>query len=254
MKRQKYRFNIRKFSITLMGLLSVTILIILVTGSIDSSAADSKTDTDMDFAATVPVPTPGEGPIDSQKAPLILLDAGHGGFDPGTIGVTDIHEAVLNLQITKRLKTVLEQNGLRVIMTREDEDALAGTKDEDMETRRRMIKESGADIVVSIHMNWYKDPKISGPTVLFMPGSVQGEQLAKSVRDTMNTGLNTDGIIRSEDFFVLRCGDQPSIMVECGYISNAAEESKLKQGDYQQQVAEAICEGIQDYIKQSGNE
>jgi N-acetylmuramoyl-L-alanine amidase len=254
MKRQKYRLNIRNFSITLIGLLSVAIFVILVTGSIDGKAADAIINTDTEPATAAPAPTPGEDPLDPQKDPLVLLDAGHGGFDPGTIGVTDIHEAVLNLQITKRLKTVLEQNGLRVVMTREDENALAGTKDEDMETRSRMIRRSGADIVVSIHMNWYKNPEISGPTVLYMPGSVQGERLAESVRDTMNTELNTDGVARSEDFFVLRYGEQPSIMVKCGYISNTEEESKLKQSDYQQRVAEAICEGIQNYMKQSGNE
>lgn len=160
---------------------------------------------------------------------------------------------MLNLQITQRLKALLEQDGVCVIMTREDENALALNKDDDMAARSRIIEQSGADIVVSIHMNWYEDPEIYGPTVLFCPGSEQGRYFAETVQDSMNVALGTDWIARSEDFSVLRSGNQPSIMVECGYISNVEEEAKLKQADYQQKVAEAICEGMQDYMKQSGN-
>jgi len=248
-KRRKYRLNIRKISIFLSMLVGIITIIVLVTGSKDGAVANAGTNST----------TPGDraqyiDPEDSQNAPIIVLDAGHGGFDPGTAGVSGTREDVLNLEITQRLKNLLEQDGVRVIMTREDENALASNKDDDMAARSRIIEQSGADIVVSIHMNWYEDPDMSGPTVLFIPGSTDGRRLAEVVQDSMNTELNADGIARSEDFLVLRSGDQPSIMVECGYISNAEEEAKLKQADYQQKVAEAIYEGIQEYMNQSGNE
>ena len=246
---RKYRLNIKKFSIFLSVVIGIIALIVLGTGNKDSMAANSETN------ITVPDRPPRYmEPEDTQMGPLVVLDAGHGGFDPGTSGVSGTREDVLNLQITERLKAILEQNGMRVIMTREDENALARTKDDDMDARNRIIEQSGADIVVSIHMNWYEDPGMSGPTVLFIPGSMQGKRFAETVQDSMNAALGTDGIARSENFFVLRSGDQPSVMVECGYISNAEEEIKLKQADYQQQVAEAIWEGIRAFIEESDTE
>lgn len=246
-KRRKYRLNIKKFSIFLFVLIGVITLIILFTGNKDSVAANSETNvTANDNSA--------QNLDSTEEDPVIVLDAGHGGFDPGASGVAGTREDVLNLEITLRLKSLLEQSGVQVVMTREDENALAHTKDDDMEARGRIIEESGADIVVSIHMNWYEYPDMSGPTVLFIPGSAEGRRLAELVQDSMNTELDADGIARSEDFFVLRSGDQPSIMVECGYISNAEEEAKLKQEDYQQKVAEAIWDGIQDFLRESNTE
>lgn len=252
-KRRKYRLNKKKFTVTLLVLSSIIALIVLIVGNGSGRAANSG-----DMTDTNPV-VPGEqsNPMEPEATPTgpcIVLDAGHGGFDPGTLGVSGTREDVLNLQITQRLKTLLEQNGVQVIMTREDENALKHTKDEDMAERARIIEQSGADLVVSIHMNWYEEPEISGPMVLYIPGSAQGRRFAEMVQDSLNAALDTDGMARSENFFVLRSGSQPSIMVECGYISNAEEEAKLKQQDYQQKVAEAICGGVLQFMEENNEE
>ena len=182
---------------------------------------------------------------------VIVLDAGHGGFDPGAIGVGGTYESELNLAVAQYLKAELENCGAEVIMTREDEEALAGEKNADMAGRRRIIEESGSDIVISIHMNFYEDdPGIAGPVVLFMPGSEQGKTLAETVQQSLNETLHTDGTARSESLYILKSGSQPCVLVECGYLSNAKEEQKLKQPDYQQSVAQAICEGIKQYFPQ----
>jgi len=150
------------------------------------------------------------------------------------------------------LKTEFEDRGSRVIMTREDGDAIADTKDEDMAKRREIIKDSASDIVVSIHMNTAEDPEVSGPVALFMPGSVQGEMLAQVIQAIMIKELDpvSPNSARSEDMYILESGAHPCVIVECGFISNAAEEALLKSEEYQKKVARAIADGCADYLEQ----
>jgi N-acetylmuramoyl-L-alanine amidase len=134
-------------------------------------------------------------------------------------------------------------------MTRSDDDAIAETKDEDMAERRRIIEESGSDIVISIHMNSHTDPSISGPLVLFMPGSEQGKALAESIIGCINENLNANGGARSESLYILKSGNQPCVLVECGYMSNALEETSLAREDYQKKIADAISEGAAAFFR-----
>ncbi len=180
---------------------------------------------------------------------VIVVDAGHGGFDPGTIGVSGLREDDLNLAVAGYLKDELEACGARVVMTREDEGALAADKKSDMAERRRIIEQSGSDIVISIHMNNFKqDPKVWGPLVLFMLGSDRGKKLAEAVQESLNTALNASGTARSENLYILKSGNQPCVLVECGYLSNEEEERRLGQPDHQKKVAAAICEGVSAYF------
>jgi N-acetylmuramoyl-L-alanine amidase len=187
---------------------------------------------------------------DGLQGRLVVVDAGHGGFDPGTTGVSGVREDEVNLAVAKCVKAELEGRGAEVIMTRKDDDAIGDTKSADMAERKRIIEESGSDIVISIHMNSFKDdPKVSGPLVLYMTGSQRGQQLAQAVIDSMNTALGTDGSIRGEDdLIILKSGNQPCVLVECGYLSNKEEESKLQQPDYQKKIAQAICDGAADFL------
>jgi N-acetylmuramoyl-L-alanine amidase len=193
-----------------------------------------------------------ESPLLGKK---ILLDAGHGGFDVGAIGVSGAYEDDMNLAVTLFLCEDLEAAGADVIMTREDGGALAESKDEDMQKRRTMIQNSGSDIVVSIHMNTAENPEVSGPLVLFMPGSVQGEELAKAIQASLIERLapKSENCARSEDLYILESGAQPCVIVECGFISNAAEEQMLLSGTYQQKVAQAIADGCANYFGSSEN-
>jgi N-acetylmuramoyl-L-alanine amidase len=182
---------------------------------------------------------------------VIVIDAGHGGFDPGAIGAAGTHEDDLNLAVARYLKDEMEACGVQVIMTREADVGLGETQDESLQERRRIIEQSGSDIVISIHMNNYKqDPKVWGPLVLFMPGSDRGKKLAETVQQSLNTALNASGTARSENLYILKSGNQPCVLVECGYLSNEEEERKLGQPDYQKKVAAAICEGIRAYFSE----
>ena len=181
----------------------------------------------------------------------ILIDAGHGGFDNGALAkFEDKHEAQLNLEIALKLKVELENIGYSVSLTREDENALSATKNGDMARRKAIIKDSNADMLVSIHMNSNKDSSISGPICYFMPGSISGEELAKEIQNTLNDDLSPKKPkkIQSQNYFVLRAGDMPSVLVECGFISNKAEEKKLNNKSYQDKIAKAVAKGISNYL------
>ncbi|MGI5848690.1 MAG: N-acetylmuramoyl-L-alanine amidase family protein [Christensenellales bacterium] len=209
------------------------------------------------FAASQPLqvshqvsPEGFDGNAAALDGKVVVIDAGHGGFDSGAISVSGVHEAELNLNVAEYLQETLSLGGANVIMTRIDVNALGDTKKEDMAERRRIILQSGADIVVSIHMNAHIDPEISGPVVIFMESSVQGEILAKAIQESLNAGLDTahPGSIRSDNLYVLRSGPQPSVLIECGYLTNPAEEARLTNKDYQRKVAKAVCDGIDGYF------
>lgn len=178
----------------------------------------------------------------------VVVDAGHGGFDPGATGTNGAREADINLQVAKNLKEELEKRGAQVVMTREDDDGLGNTQQESLKERKRIIQQSDACLVISIHMNTFDDKDVSGPLVLFAPGSEQGKAFAEIVQQRLNGVLESGGRARSEDLVVVQSTDKPSILVECGYITNPKEEKNLKKPEYQYKIVKAICDGIDDFL------
>ncbi len=249
--KRKYRLNKKKFAIA-MSVLCFAAAALMVAIYYLMSAEEREAVA----ALNPPQQTPGsQATAEISKSiygRLIVVDAGHGGFDPGATGVSGTREDELNLKVAFLLKAELESMGAEVIMTRSDENALAETKDADMAKRREIITQSGSDIVVSVHMNSFPDdPEVSGPLVLFMKGSANGKKLAQAIIDSMNAELEPDkkGRSRSEsNLFILKSGNQPCVIVECGYISNAKEEEKLVTDDYQRKVVKAICSGVAVYF------
>jgi len=185
---------------------------------------------------------------------LVIVDAGHGGDDIGCIGVsTGRYEKEVNLEIAQKLQTLLEENGAQVIMTRETDDAIAPTKEEDMAKREQIIRDANADMFLSIHQNEYDDDSATGPQVFFVAQGSVGKRLAVAVQDMLNDRLDI-----AEDerrmalpaaYQVLKPGSQPSCTVECGFFSNPEEEALLQDDAYQQKLAEAILDGIRLYVK-----
>ena len=239
------RFNKRKFARTVILLICVIIAGLVgwyyLTEKILPASAQNG-----DAASIASDATDGN----ALAGKLIVLDAGHGGFDMGATGVSGIPEDELNLKVAQYLKAELEKSGAKIIMTREDENAIAETKDEDMAKRRQIIQQSGSDIVISIHMNAETQDTFSGPVVLFMPGSIKGEKLAKSIQESLLTELKpeTQNSARAEELFITESGMQPSVLVECGFISNPDEEALLKSDHYQQKIALAITDGCRNYF------
>jgi N-acetylmuramoyl-L-alanine amidase len=137
-------------------------------------------------------------------------------------------------------------------MTREDENAVGKTKDEDMARRREVISTSGADLVISIHMNKYADGSVSGPQVFFYEESAEGAKLAKLIQQQLIETLDPpkQRIEHPEDYYILCSGDCPAVIVECGFLSNEREEKLLQEDDYQTDCAKAIYLGAVTYLKQ----
>lgn len=181
----------------------------------------------------------------------VVVDAGHGGIDGGAVGTkSKVPEAGLNLAVAKLVEEKLLKSGVSVIMTRTDENALASGKKADMQARKEIMNMEGVTVVVSIHMNKFKDSTVHGAMAFFMPDSEEGQKLAQFVTDAvcLETGQNPRKAAKA-DFFMLRESPSPSVLVECGFLSNAAEEEKLLDPNYQEKLAAGIVKGILSYLK-----
>ena len=231
--RLKTAADIALTLLVMFGTLSLTWIGLTGTGSIPASAGVTET----------------EAP-ERPDGFTVVIDAGHGGFDGGAVGTkTGAAEAGLNLEVAELLEEKLSGIGMRVIMTRRDENALGQTKNEDMRARREIMLDPEADIVVSIHMNKFRDSTISGPMVFYMRGSEEGKALADFVMGGLceRLGLSLRHT-NPEDLFVLREPKAPSVLVECGFLSNAQDEAKLMTKEYRETLAQGIADGIAEYL------
>ncbi len=247
---RRYRINTKKFarSLTLLGCLVAVIVAVCFSANavpaVIQAAAEPKATAGTQEEASMPA-----GGALAGKT--VVVDAGHGGFDIGATGASGSHESDLNLKVAAYLKADLEQAGALVVMTREDKDAIADTKDGDMDKRRQIIQESGSDIVVSVHMNANTNTDIRGPLVLFAPGANESEKLAKMIQNDMQEKLAppVKNTARAENLFILQSCTQPGVLVECGFITNPEEEALILQNDYQQKIAQAIAQGCGEFLQ-----
>jgi len=200
----------------------------------------------------------GQG-VYSAPGPLsgltVAVDAGHGGYDGGAVGrVSGVPEKGLNLDVAQRMEKLLLELGADVVMTRTDDYALCDEnppirkKLQDMQRRAELIRLNEADVVLSVHMNEYAGRSESGPQVFYREGCPAGRLLAGAVQTAMIRELKPvkERPALGGDYYILTLG-VPSVLVECGFLSNKAEEALLMQETYRQQVAEAIVQGIMDW-------
>lgn len=188
---------------------------------------------------------------------VIVLDAGHGGFDPGKVGVNGELEKEINLAITKKLKAYLEYSGARVVLTRKDEHGLynessSNKKREDMNKRKQIINNSGADLLVSIHQNSFTQEKYKGAQVFYYASSDDGKLLAQSIQTAIKTFVDPENsrlVKDSNSYFVLKQTNIPSVLVECGFLSNYEEAKLLSSDDYQDKIAWGVYIGIMKFYK-----
>lgn len=183
---------------------------------------------------------------------IVVIDAGHGGDDPGKVGINNALEKDINLQIAEKVKTHLEENGIEVVMTRE-EDVMEDTKLEDMKKRVNLINEVKPAITVSIHQNSYSDSSIKGAQVFYYADSEIGKEAATLMQEELRKidSENTRQIKDNNNFYMLKKTEVPTIIVECGFLSNAEEAEKLVSDEYQEEMAQAICAGILKWLEQS---
>lgn len=196
---------------------------------------------------------------EEEEKKIILLDAGHGGCDPGKISVTGTHEKDINLAIAIRTKKKLESAGYTVLMTREKDEGLYQESDSnkkiaDMKNRCRMVEESHANLFISIHQNSYTSEGIKGAQVFYYSGSVEGKALAEAIQKKMKEFVDeSNGRMAKENdsYYLLLHVSCPAVIAECGFLSNYAEAALLEEENYQEKIAEAICQGVEEYFKKN---
>jgi len=198
---------------------------------------------------------------DGKNPPVVVIDAGHGGKDPGKVGVNHALEKDINLQISLRLKCLLEQNDVSVVLTREEDKDLASEqasnrKNEDLRARANLISEAEPTVMVSIHQNSYPEEDVDGAQVFYYAGSESGKLLGAMVQNSLKGEIN-DGNHRvakaNKEYYLLKKATCPAVIVECGFLSNPTEAALLITEEYQEKLAFAIHLGIMEYINTVAN-
>lgn len=191
-----------------------------------------------------------------QSKKVIVIDVGHGGTDPGKVSSDGIKEKDINLQIALYLKDYLIAQDYTVYMTRETDCGLYDSnvknkKTSDLNNRIQFFKDKNASYVVSIHQNSYPDTVQHGAQTFYFTGSAEGKAFAETVQSSLLKldETNTRQAKSSDSYYLLKHSPVPSIIIECGFMSNPEETAKLTDTNYQKQIAYAICLGICGYAK-----
>lgn len=193
----------------------------------------------------------------------IIIDAGHGGPDGGTSAADGTLEKTLNLQIALKLEETLNAMGLNTVMTRSEDisihdesaDTIRKKKISDLKNRLSIINNTDNSIFVSIHQNHFSESVYNGTQVFYSKNNPGSILLADLIRQSVVSVLqkeNTREIKQSgTDIYLLYHAESPSVMVECGFLSNKDDTEKLKDENYQRKLAFVIAMGICDYLKTS---
>ena len=198
----------------------------------------------------------GDNVMQGKKKVCVVIDAGHGGADPGKIGINGALEKDVNLQIAMMVKTYLEAQDVEVVMTRDSEEGLydenaSNKKVQDMKRRIAVIDGADPALTVSIHQNSYPEEYVKGAQVFYYTGSVEGQKLAELLQESLIRRVDTENhrqIKANDSYYLLKKTSTPIVIVECGFLSNGGEAEKLCSENYQERVAWAIHMGIMQYI------
>lgn len=186
---------------------------------------------------------------------VVVLDAGHGGIDPGKVGVTGVLEKDINLQITLKLKSLLEAEDVKVILTRNSDEGLynendSNKKKSDMRQRLAIIESSGADLVVSIHQNSYHKEEVSGAQCFYHKSSAEGKKIAELLQKSFHKmdENNARQIQANTSYYLLKKTTVPAVIVECGFLSNYEDEKLLGNEQHQEKLVWAMHMAIMEYL------
>ena len=196
------------------------------------------------------------GVVSNNKKTRVIIDAGHGGADPGKVGINGALEKDINLEIAMKLKQFLEMEDVEVILTRDsdaglyDEDA-SNKKVQDMKRRVEIIESAKPDVTVSIHQNSYHEEYVHGAQTFYYEGSERSKALAEKIQQSLLNEVDKDNkrVAKSNDsYYLLKKTSVPIVIVECGFLSNSEEAQKLNSDYYQEKLAWAVHLGILQYI------
>lgn len=190
-------------------------------------------------------------PVNSR---CIVIDAGHGGFDPGKVASDGVTEKTINLAIAQKLCGFLEQGGAVIRTTRVEDSSLSENKRQDLKNRAEIANTSKADMFISVHQNSFPKNNVKGAQVFYYKGSEEGKRLASLIQARLKevADVDNDRVAKANDnYYVLKQIEIPSVIVECGFLSNSVEHDKLMNPQYQEKLAWAVYMGILDYYSES---
>lgn len=196
----------------------------------------------------------------SDTKPLIIIDAGHGGKDGGAVAPDGTEEQYLNLSIALKMNDYLIKKGYKTLLIRDDNNSIhdvnANTikeqKVSDIRNRLRISENHKNSLYISVHQNYFTESKYSGTQVFYSPNNPESEVLASFVQKSVVMNLQPDNTRQikkcDKSVYLMFKTNAVAILAECGFLSNPEELEKLKSEDYQNKMAQAICDGIIDYI------
>lgn len=192
-----------------------------------------------------------------QKRHCIIVDAGHGGIDGGATSCTGVLESQFNLEIAVKLNDLLHLLGVETRMVRLDDvsiytegETISAKKISDLKERVRIVNETSNSVLVSIHMNYFSDERYYGPQV-FYSSDEDSKMIAGIMQENLNAVLYPESnrkIKKADGIYLMQNINRPGILIECGFISNPAEEFKLRDVNYQKKLCTIIATQLVTYI------
>lgn len=199
-----------------------------------------------------------------ESLPLVIIDAGHGGEDGGAVSKSGTVEKDINLSISSAAERLFSFFGFETLMTRTDDRLIYSSdctnirqkKVSDIHNRMKIIEDNPNSIFLSIHQNHYDSEKYNGTQVFYSKNNAESEALAQSIQDTVKADLQNENERKIKptgtEIYLLYHAQNPCVMVECGFLSNASEAEKLSNSEYQKQMAFEIFKGTYNYFLQRG--
>ncbi|MFA6669792.1 MAG: N-acetylmuramoyl-L-alanine amidase [Bacillota bacterium] len=186
----------------------------------------------------------------------VFIDAGHGGRDPGAVGRQGENEDRINLEIALRLKRLVEEGGGIAILTRDGDYGLyspeaPNKKRDDLQKRKAIADQSDSCVNIIIHLNSFSQSRYYGAQTFYHRGSEESKRLAVILQEELRRVLDRDNYRQpkaDDDIYLLKDNQAPTVLVECGFLSNPEEERLLNEERYKEKVAFGIYSGILRYL------
>jgi len=192
---------------------------------------------------------------------VVVIDAGHGGVDPGAVGKGLVLEKDVTLAVSKRLQALIQQSGSKTVMVRQDDSDLGTSqgllkrKREDLAQRIQLAKDVEAEVYISIHANSFPNAKLTGAQTFYHSDSPESKLLAQMIQQELNSMTEGKRVAKgNQDIYVLKKAHQAAVTVELGFLSNLEEEQLLTKPEYQEKLAIAICKGLSVYFSKQTDE